>query len=368
MLAPISIREEAVSPKTDEFLARQPGGLIYDASSYTGLIDAMARCRTSQISCYQNGALVAFMPIATRQAAGFKVVNSLPYFGSHGGPLIDVRIGGPAKEQLLDALLSYLNSYCAANNIDAITIVTNPFLEETADWLVENFKCDHSVFRVGQYQQLPAKGDGVDAIEAALQACFDPLRMRNIRKAQKSGVTIRKSMEWPDFFFLYEASKLNMEANGLSSKTVEFYRYVFEQFSAKNSHLYIAEQGGAPIAALLNLSFNGNYEYFVPATLHEHRNSQPSSLLIYESMKDAAINNGLLWNWGGSGDGTGGVYDFKKKWGASDSRYYYLNKIYNPEILLLTPEDLKNNFPYFFVAPFDKLLGVPRAASDTTTA
>jgi len=72
-------------------------------------------------------------------------------------------------------------------------------------------------------------------------------------------------------------------------------------------------------------------------------------------MKDAIEKNYRYWNWGGTWKSQKGVYDFKKKWGASDKKYYYYSKIINPKILNQQAVSLLNRYPNFYTLPFEKL-------------
>ena len=72
-------------------------------------------------------------------------------------------------------------------------------------------------------------------------------------------------------------------------------------------------------------------------------------------MLDAIEHGYKNWNWGGTWLSQEGVYNFKKKWGTSDYPYYYYTKIFNEELLTLSPDYLVNNYRGFFVLPFSKL-------------
>ena len=65
--------------------------------------------------------------------------------------------------------------------------------------------------------------------------------------------------------------------------------------------VFTAFHDGCPVAALLLFYFNKTVEYFTPVTVHEYRNFQPMSLIVFEAMRDA-INRGMTnWNWGEPG-------------------------------------------------------------------
>jgi lipid II:glycine glycyltransferase (peptidoglycan interpeptide bridge formation enzyme) len=112
---------------------------------------------------------------------------------------------------------------------------------------------------------------------------------------------------------------------------------------------------GQPVAALLLLYFNRTVEYYVPATLEAERVHQPTSLILFQAMQDAARAGYTRWNWGGTWLNQDGVSRFKRKWGAQDSRYRYYIKLNAAEILKRSRSELLDAYPGFYVVPFDKL-------------
>ena len=127
------------------------------------------------------------------------VLNSLPFYGSNGGFLIDKKYLIKEGTQIMNLLLKYLQSYINENNIGAITLITNPFNSYSKAFLEDNFNYTFSDFRIGQITPLPARSDD-------LLTMFENPRPRNIRKALKSGVTIRQSTSDEDFDFSKYAS------------------------------------------------------------------------------------------------------------------------------------------------------------------
>jgi lipid II:glycine glycyltransferase (peptidoglycan interpeptide bridge formation enzyme) len=87
----------------------------------------------------------------------------------------------------------------------------------------------------------------------------------------------------------------------------------------------------------------------------EFRGLQPLAKILFHSMVDAAKEGRQRWNWGGTWKTQKGVYQFKKKWGAKDFQYSYYVTLNNPELLHLSPEDLRKNYPGFYLLPYDRL-------------
>jgi lipid II:glycine glycyltransferase (peptidoglycan interpeptide bridge formation enzyme) len=119
--------------------------------------------------------------------------------------------------------------------------------------------------------------------------------------------------------------------------------------------VYVGYVDNRPVAALLLFYFNKTVEYFTPVVREEFRSLQPTSLIIYEAMKDAIRDSYDKWNWGGTWLSQGSVYDFKKRWGAAEKRYYYYTRVYNKEIIGTDKETLIKSYPNFFLLPFNQL-------------
>jgi lipid II:glycine glycyltransferase (peptidoglycan interpeptide bridge formation enzyme) len=111
------------------------------------------------------------------------------------------------------------------------------------------------------------------------------------------------------------------------------------------------------IGGLLVFCFNNTVEYFTPAIDEKFRTTQALSLVICYAMRDAALDGYTHWNWGGTWLSQGGVYDFKRKWGTIDKPYHYYTKIYKEKILNINRQIALEEYPFFYVAPFDQLRG-----------
>lgn len=280
------------------------------------------------------------------------VINSLPYYGSNGAVTAHPSITGAELEQMNQQLLDAATSWIESQNCAAATLITNPLNPDYNAWLKEHFQHDFTDHRVGQITPVPEFGEDY---EATLMALFSNPRPRNIRKAIKSGVTVRASNAKEDLDYLYAVHKDNIESIGGLAKKPSFFESLYQLVPAENWKVYIAELEGQSIAGLLVFYFNRTVEYFTPATVHDYRNLQPSALLIYEAMKAAGEEGFRHWNWGGTWQSQGGVYDFKRKWGAEDNPYYYYTRIYNSELLEQDKATLLAEYPNQYVVSFEHL-------------
>jgi len=330
------------------FLKLNDHFLWYVSLEYKHLLENYLNVKSIYILVKKGNEIIGCLPLMQSSNNTYgAILNSLPFYGSNGGFLIDKNHLIKEGTQIMRLMLKSLLSYIKKNNIGAITLITSPFDNLSKEFLEDNFKFTFSDFRIGQITPLPAKSDD-------LMAKFENPRPRNIRKAIKSKVKIRQSNSNEDFDFLASTHQQNIQSIGGQSKTKLFFEYIKKIIPKEKYTIFVAEIEGKRVAALLLFYFNKTVEYFTPCTVFEYRNLQPSSLLIYEAMKDAIEKKLKYWNWGGTWESQKGVYEFKKKWGAEDKKYFYYSKILNFNIYKQSTDELMKLYPNFYIYPFNK--------------
>lgn len=300
---------------------------------------------------YTDGVAQVALPFLQKEASKGKVLNSLPYFGSNGSFVVP-DANKNREENLKKELLEYVTGWCKSNAIVSVNIVTNYFVQQDKEWYEQHYKPDFVSVRYGQVTPLPLY---TEQYEEKLLHLFEDPRPRNIRKALKSGIQIVKDETQEAWDFLYRVHKENMEGIGAPVKKVSFFAAIPTNIPSQNYSLYLAVLDQKPIACMLLFHSGKTIEYYTPGTLSEYRNLQPSALIVFEAMKEMAAKGYKWWNWGGSSSRESGVYDFKKKWGAVEMPYYHLTKVLNPDIYNCTANELLEEYPGFFVVPFNQL-------------
>ena len=111
------------------------------------------------------------------------------------------------------------------------------------------------------------------------------------------------------------------------------------------------------IGALIMLWGPKTASYYLPCSSTEHRSLQPGTLLIDHACRDAIEHGIRYWNWESSPDRGGGVYRFKKKWGAIELGYSVtVVPLAGLEPLeSLGADGISAAFPFFYVYPYDRL-------------
>jgi len=324
--------------------------LLYTSLNYMKLLKNFLQCEILIIQAIENERIIAYLPLAFKNSITGTVCNSLPFYGSNGGIIISP--SSENKEEILSALNVEYQKLVAEKNCISSTIISNPLDGEMNQWLNDNLAYDFVDERIGQVTFFPELKEN---LEVDLLNSFENPRPRNIRKALKEGVRIHSSNSNESMDFLYKVHYDNIMAIGGIPKEKRFFDLIPSFFSDNEYKIYISEYNGERIGALLLFYYNRTVEYFTPAVVEKYRNLQPTALIIYEAMIEAIKGGYRNWNWGGTWLTQGGVYDFKKKWGTTDNRYFYYTKIYKPEVLNATQDFLLKEYPYFFVVPFSAL-------------
>lgn len=280
---------------------------------------------------------------------GAKVLNSLPYFGSHGDALLgcDEAVAERAASLIADELASIIRE----RDIGAVNIVSNlrnSVLEGRLPGL--GLECWDS--RVGQITSLQPAGSREEAFESVLATCHQKTR-NLVRKGLRQGFQIERSTSDADWAQLIEHHQRSMSRIGGRAKTeAEFaaIRGVLQPLD--QCRLFVARRDGAFAGALLNLYHRDWVEYFTPVSVEEFRNEQVLSALIAHAMAEAICEGRRTWNWGGTWSTQAGVYHFKQGWGAVDQPYRYLGVVRDRSLLEEDPQTLSRRFPYFYVRPY----------------
>lgn len=321
-------------PEIADFVANHPEGLIYYAPSFRRYLLAMVGGECRSMLAFENGRLTGVMPILVKAGPYGKILNSLPFFGSHGGILAV----SPSAEQVLLAEYERL----AAADVAVATWIAHPFVDVTPP---RHTLADE---RVAQWTDLAPGG------AAALHGRIEPSARRNIQKAQSAGVVVNETRDAVDF--LEDTHRQNMAAIGGRAKPPKFFSCLARTMTfGRDWRLYVAERNGEQLAALLTFEAAQTVEYVMPVVKESARTLQPTAALLVKAMSDAAARGLTRWNWGGTWLTQEGVYRFKKKWGAQERRYRYFVTLNDASLRKRSAAELSAGYPWYYTLPYGSL-------------
>jgi hypothetical protein len=322
-------------------LLRSADGLLYHSIGYRDLLLDHLGCEPEYLVADRDGTLEGVLPMMWSSGkVGDRVLNSLPFYGSHGGPVAKTA-------EAHAALLAAWDERATDGGTAAATLVANPFAKSRLPEPAHT----HRDSRISQVTTLPAEPRGERILEL-----IDSSARRNVRKADRAGFGIdRDANALTDLWEIHDA---NMAAIGGLAKPRSFFEAVPRHFrDGEDFDVWVARADGRVVAGLLVFYFNQVAEYFTPAVEHDRRPDQPLALILVDAMAHAATIGTNRWNWGGTWSTQDGVYRFKRKWGAEDGSYTYYVQVNDPSILDSSHEELRDAFPNFYVVPFSALKG-----------
>jgi hypothetical protein len=319
-----------------EFLLTMPNALLYHTTLYRDLLSTYLKCKVEYWLLLEQGEITGVLPLMSIDGPWGEVINSLPFYGSTAGVFAKT-------DRACQLLIEKYNERTSEKNVAAATLIDNPFQKNAG--LVEHHFIDHRISQVTDLRMV----DNAD-----LFSRIDSSARRNINKARKSGIKVAVDSFAIDF--LYKTHVANMNDIHGKAKERAFFDLIPSHFKPeKDYRIYVAYYNEQPIAALLLFYYKQFVEYFTPVTQASFKDLQPMALILSESMQDAVREGYHFWNWGGTWLSQEGVYRFKKKWAADDIDYRYYTKVNNKDLLKLTPEQLLDAYPNFFVLPFSLL-------------
>jgi len=334
----------------EELLAEAPMSMLYHSLKYRNfLADILEGAYARYLLAYDGGVLVAALPAFIKKGPYGTVVNSLPFYGSHGSIIFRKGSGREPKRLLLDAF----EELCQEEKAVSATIISNPL------------GCDLDLFyacraslvdeRIGQFTHLP-KVSGRSEVSTALMDSFHHKTRNMIRKGNKAGFICSHNGGVHVLKCLYDIHVANMRE---SAKPWSVFEAINKNFDYEDDYrVYCASKDGKVVSAMLLFYYKDAVEYFIPATYGQYRSDQPLSFLIFKAMQDAVLEKKCsLWNWGGTWLTQEGVYRFKSRWGTEDASYWYNLKFYPgiEKIKSSNQLELLSHYPYFYLFPFSKI-------------
>ncbi|MFX0097207.1 MAG: peptidoglycan bridge formation glycyltransferase FemA/FemB family protein [Candidatus Hodarchaeota archaeon] len=291
---------------------------------------------------FHRGELVAFISALKKTLGPVTIVNSNPFYGSHGGISVSSKVKG--KKELVIILLKYFVTKCQEIGA-ASSVIIEPLDNKYKTLYLGISNPDVTEERIGQILK------DISFDEEKMLTRYHETRKRNIRKAQRSDIRISKAENVRDsFHFLYGTHVNNMTAISGNPKPQKFFDLIPEYFLLGEDYdIYEAFLKKERIASLLVFYFNETVEYYTPVIVQKYRALQPMSLLIHTTIMDSAERGYKNFNFGGTWKTQHGLYNFKKKWGCSEVPYmYYINRFTEFELDL---NDLLHKFKGFYIYP-----------------
>jgi hypothetical protein len=340
----------------EELLQLCPWAMVYHSLTYRRFLKDFlpSSAEDHYLLVFEGNQLVGALPCFLIDGPHGAVVNSLPFFGSHGSILL--RAG--ANEAAAAVLAEGLMDLCHSRNVSFATVIDTPF-SNNEDLFKRAMDFQFRDQRIGQFTPLP-EGDVPQQVGESLMALYHQKTRNIVRKALRSGLAFGHDQSQQTLDALHAMHEANILSIGGIAKPRSFFTSITSQLSYdKDYRIYTARTStGEIVSALMLLYFKDTVEYFVPATLESWRTAQPLSGLIHLAMLDAVLERQYRnWNWGGTWLTQDGVYHFKSRWGTRDYPYHYYTRVFldKHKLSAITPKELLEGYQWFYTVPFSAL-------------
>ncbi len=324
---------------------------IYYTPEYKNFLSKFILGDSRYFGVWDSGNLKGILPLFISYSnQNCKVVNSLPWYGSHGGCLISPDANKTARVLLIKKYKELIEQETTLSSTLILDLDEQKYLQSYKDLLNQVIEDE----RIGQVTNLPGFSENT---EIELEQMIHQKTRNLVRKSLKQGFEIVNTNEDWAWDFLYETHKENLIRIGGNPKPKDHFIAIRESFPDSMKTVSIATLDKVPVAGLLLLYFNKTIEYFTPVIKHDYRSSQPLSFLIWMNMIDGIRNNYSWWNWGGTWKSQKSLHHFKSRWGAKDYPYSYLISVAekNMGTIKLHRNNFSSLFPFFYVYPIDRI-------------
>ena len=292
----------------DEFASRYTDLIFYQAAWSEVLRKGLGG--QPLYFCLKEGKdIVAGLPGVLFNFKIFKLFYSSIPFGNFLG-----------EKTLFHSLMELLEKDLERRGIDQVRISDSPFLEPY---------CPSS------YRGLSAKVSLLDLRGADKERIWNSHKKyirRDVRKAEKSGVTIRLGSSAEDINLFYDLYLASMERNRAVAKyPFQWFRVLCEGGSGKSlGTIRFAVLNQTAIAGVVLVHSATTTHYFHNGSRSEFLKYCPNELLVHSSIEDAVDRRSSFFDFMGSDSDDASLLKFKEKWGSQSKDIYTYVKDCHP--------------------------------------
>ena len=325
-----------------EFLSNNKHSTFYHSVNHLNFLKSQINSPLFFITSHEQNELVDVLPFFMKTTKFGKVINSLPFFGSYGGLV--------SSSNTSKKILEVFNEFNNENDVLSSVIVSNPFSNISIEYdkYFDHTYVDHRLIQCIKFENFS---------KDLLWNSFEQRVRRSIRKCINLNVAIEKlNLSYDVVNDFYSMHKSEIESKNGKVKPIDFFRNVKNNFEIhKDYDVFCAKLENKPISYLLVFYFNQFTEYYMPAYDPEQKNTQSTSLLIWESLQTSINKKMCYYNFGGTWPNQPELYRFKRGWNTTDFLYNYYIFCDVERIKNIDKSNLMKEFSNFYVVPYDQI-------------
>ena len=292
----------------DEFASRYTD-LVFYQSVWSQVLKEGLGGQPLYFYLREGGKIVAGLPGVLLRFRILKILYaSIPY-----GHLI-------GEKPYVMAFLQLLEKEFRRRGIDQVRLTESPF---SASYQPESFK------------PISTKCTLLDLREYDKEKIWEGYKKnirRDVRKAQKSGIRIRRGDSRKDVHIFHKLYLASMERNRAMAKyPLQWFEAIYEIVTLKGlGAVLIAELNGMAIAGVVLIYSPSSTHYFHNGSQYEFLKFCPNELLVHASIENAVERGIPSFDFMGSGPDDLSLLRFKEKWGGRSMDVYTYVKDYHP--------------------------------------
>ena len=164
-------------------------------------------------------------------------------------------------------------------------------------------------------------GAGADSVHRSFRAQM----RRNIARAERAGVVVRRAEERSDLVDIYYALHLRTRRRqGVPVQPRRFFRLLWDRAIAQGlGTVLLAYSGRAPVAGAVFLHWNGATTYKFGASDPAHWGLRPNNVIFWAAIREACARGDHTLDFGRTELDNHGLREFKSGWGALEQPLVY---------------------------------------------
>ena len=192
--------------------------------------------------------------------------------------------------------------------------------------------------------------------EKEVRKRFKPNTLRNIRRAEKEGVSVsrlRSREAVADYYKLHCGTR---RAHGLPPQPWVFFEKICQHvISAGQGFVCLASHKGKNIAGLICLHSNNQAIYKFGASERDSLGLRPNNLVMGEAIKWCCRNGIRSFHFGRTEPENEGLLQFKRGWGVAEGRLQYFNYSIKENGFVGRSNSAKTSYAFFKLMPLPAL-------------
>lgn len=346
----IDLLDAASRARYDALFEACPSAFIQQSTAWAEVIGSLGADEPHFLLHSRDGVDCAALPLYVFRHPLGNVINSVPQAGPLGG--VFLRAGLPqagvedAYRELMDAAVDL------ARGLDclSLTLISNPFAPDVElyerhlrpTYVLENFT---------QYVSLTDEAPGRRLAGPQVSRQLT----RNLRRAEQAGFTLEVASSPSSLDEWYPIHCKRHAELGLAPLPRALFSGILRVLGPRGlAELLFVRHQGRLASGCIFIRHRDVQDVFLLSMDTTHTRLSPNYYLTERSLRRAAGAGVRIYNWQSSPDREGGVYAFKRQWGALEAPYAFVTRLFCPpdRIARIGLDQLRREYPGHYVIPF----------------